>query len=503
MTKPEKLVATKPEIDPQHSSPAFTVIASANLLANGISLATGMFLVRQFTPDQYGQLTLLLASFGIFRLLATFGMGNRITIDVARSLSSDQSTSINRAFFSLLLLRGFIATILFMIAIALYYVSNQTYAIVAILLLLASFSDFNLAALQGGSRPLLVAIGIIAQPFSYAFFAVGFTIIFRSLHAVYIGLIISYALSMLVGVILVRLLGLGFPKRNDFSLSYVKEAAGFVGTAFILVILQYVFTIISVYILGISSHYAQAARLGVVMNLAYFPTSLLQIPTAAVYQARFVRIHDQDGMAASAAYLSWFLLWVFRFCMGAMAISAVFARPIVELLFGQQYLNSVPAFIFLTPLMILAVWQNVLIFTFMGLNEHKHAIMPLLVQLVLTTVFSVLVVNSKVENILLIAGLQVISIGFGTILLFQKSSHLISVNWDWREYGITVGVALFSALVIKLISFWIPKALFWNLMEMVFAVCIYLFIMRKKIWGVSIDHSISHFFRRRLGESRN
>jgi hypothetical protein len=145
----------------------------------------------------------------------------------------------------------------------------------------------------------------------------------------------------------------------------------------------------------------------------------------------------------------------------------------------------------------------VLIFTLLGLNKHKHAIIPLLLQLILSAVFIFLTLIWKFENILLIAGSQVIGIGLGTILLFQICSHLISFKWEWKEYGSAVGAVLLSILIIKLISFWIPETQPWNLVRIILTAFFFLILMRKKIWDASIDRSIYNFFRRRISEIRN
>ena len=461
--------------------PAFAKIAGANLVANLFSLITGMYLVRQFTPELYGQITFLLASFGIFRLLATFGMGNRVTIDVARSISTNSRDSLNLVFYSLLLLRVFIAIALVLIAIILA-THNKTYAIVAIILLPASLNDFNLAALQGGFRASLIAITIVAQPISYAFLAIPFVGYTHSLTAVYTALICSYIISMVVGLISVKYLGLRFPRIKDFNLSYAKSSLGFIGNSFILGFAQYLFSIVSLYILGARSLFSQAAQMGVIISLVYLPTSLLQLPTAAVFQARFVKIYDQEGLQSAASFLSEFLLFGFQLCVIAAVICIAFAKPIVLLLFGSQYASSSIALIILSPIMIMAVSQNIFIFTLMGLNKPQVAIPSLLFQLIFVILICSIISITANGNVYLIAASQVIGASLGTLLLFRKTTKLIPFPGKSKQYLFAIGMAILSVLIIKIPLYWTRDTLFFNFLKMALVGTIYLVLMRKRLW---------------------
>ena len=471
--------------------PAFAIITGTNLLANLINLAIGMYLVRQFTPELYGQITFLFASFGIFRLLATFGMGNRVTLDVARSLALNDREDLDRTFYSLLLLRAMVALILLVFLFFLTLAGGPIYMWVAMLLLPASLNDYDLAALQGGTRSLLIAGALLAQPASFAVLVPTLASHLHSLESVYAALLCSYAFSMVVGFVSVVRVGLGRPRRRDFDLQLAKSALGFVGSSFVIVILQYAGSVLSVYILGMKQLFAQAAQFGVVLNLTYLPVALLQVPSAAVFQARFIRLYVQKGVSEGAAFLSEFLLLVYRLSIGAAVMSVAFAQPIVLLLYGQQYLTSVPVLIILSPIMVMAAVQSVLVFTLMGMDKPQQAIPAVLFQLVAIAGLVVVVVMVAAGDISLLAIAQVFGAGLGTWLLIRKAGQHLHMRWDVREYVYALGVAVFSALAVRLLLLWTPKSLPWDLAKLALAITCYLILMRGKLLGGSILQSLA------------
>lgn len=462
----------------------FAVVGGSNVLATLVNVLLGMFLVRQFSPAIYGQVTFLLASFGLVRLLATCGMGNRLTLDVARSLGLRDPEGLNRAFYSLLLLRGLVALTLIFAALS-AALSNQTYVYIALLVVPASLSDYSLAALQGGGRARLMAAAILSQPLSYAGLALALLHMTHTVHAVYIALIGSYVVSMTIGMGLVARLGLQRPRSRFFDIRVAKAALGFISGSFAIVVVQYVSSILSTYLLGSVQLFAQAAQLGVVLNLVLMPAGLLFIPTAAVFQARFIRVYEGNGTTASAAFVTEFVLFVYRLSVGMAAVAAAFAQPIVLLLFGPAYRATSSALIVLSPLMCLSVLQNVFIFVLMGLGKPHRVLGAVIAQTLLTGFLVALTISLARESLIVLATVQIVGAGVGTILLRRAVQRELPINWHGRQYLSTLMIAVLSVGLARGLGFWLPHTLPLDIAQIVIATVVYSLWLCKPLTGRS------------------
>lgn len=473
--------------------PSFTTIIIANLVANVFNLLIGMYLVRQFTPDTYGQVTFLLARFGFFRLLATFGMGSLVTIQIAKGLHQQDQKELNQSYFSYLFIRLFV-TILLAISTALLSIvlEDQNYFILSILVLPASLSDFHLAILQGDTKHKPVAIALLVQPVSYAIISFALTQYRPAIVSIYTSLIISYILSMLFGILMANRLGIRWPMKGMIKSQITKSFSRTLSISFTIVILQYAFSISSIFILGSSGLYKQSAQLGVLLSLITLPVGLIQVPIASVFQPRFVKVNLGRSPSESGKFLSNFSIFIFRITIIGTLLCFAYPTTIIYILYGNQYISSSPSLTALSPLMVILCLQYILITSMLALQRPQLAILPLVIQLALNIIFIYWISYSLEGNIQAISIIQAISAAICLGILFVLIKPLLTVCWDLRAFVNSILIASAIVFLPKYIMvLWIPEKHLWNLIALSISSVIYFLILGKNIWGTSITPAVA------------
>lgn len=448
-----------------------------------------MYLVRQFTPDTYGRLTFLLAQFGFFRLLATFGMGSLVTIQIAKSLHQHDQVELNQNYYSYLFIRLLVITLLVLSTVSLLiFLEDQNYLILSLLLLPASLSDFNLAVLQGDTYHRPVAINLLIQPVSYAIISFVLTYYRPSLHSIYASLIISYILSMIFGILMAIRLGIRTPLKMMIRHHIAKSFSGNLKSSFYIVILQYTFSISSIFILGSLDLYKQSAQLGVLLSLITLPIGLLQVPIASVFQPRFIQLSFDMNSSASSKFLSTFTLFIFRITIIGTLLFCAYPTTIIFFLFGSQYINGFPSLIALSPLMVILCLQYILIISMLALQRPQKAITPLMIQLLLNSI-SVFWISKYLEgNIIVVSFVQSFFAAICLGILIIQIKPLNNQQWNFSSYLNTFIIACFMVTIPKLILAWCrPENRLWDLAALLTSLIAYILILSKNYQETSLS----------------
>lgn len=463
------------------------MIAGVNFFVNFVNLIIGMYLVRQFTPESYGQYTYLLTRFGLFRLLATFGMGSVITFHIAQSLKIKDAQDLNQKYYSFLMIRLSIFVIIVSIcSILAFLLDDHSYFLIMILLLPASIGDFNLATLQGNFITLPISFSLLAQPISFAIFAFSIVHTTPTLSSLYFALILSFFFYLVISTIFVWKLDFGVIHRGSFNLALVKSSIPLFGDSFIIVILQFLFNSIILYLLGFWRLFSQTALLGVVLNLVIIPVGLIQVPVASVYQPRFARLFNPIDPSEARRLMADFLLFIFRLTVIAVFICFAFAPTLVSMLYGKQYLESSIPLMILSPMIIFLCMQFIITITMIIIQKPRLVIPGLLIQLLFTTLFSILVILYFSSNIVLLAVNQTLAAFLGTSILIRLIQKQLSLEWQILQYRNTILLAAFSVILVKLLISWIPANLVVNTLAIFLSGALYLILISKELFGTNL-----------------
>jgi O-antigen/teichoic acid export membrane protein len=292
-------------------------------------------------------------------------------------------------------------------------------------------------------------------------------------------------------MLFVMMKGIRRPRIKWIDLGLTKSLSVVLGSSFLFAIAQYVFSIITVYILGSQGRFAASAQLGILLSLIMLPASLLQIPIASVFQPYFARLYSPIDPSKAADFLSDFLLFVFRLTIIATLVCASFSQAIIHFFYGDQYISSAPYLIVLSPIMVLFSIEFLLIVVLLALNKPALVFPGLISQLLIVVLLTYITTSMWNANLLILSFTQSFSLVIGTVLLLWAVNKVIRFQLRPVEYLITTGLSIAVVSIARLIVAWTNGNLFWEIVGASLAFVMYLALMSKKIFGISVGEFLS------------
>lgn len=327
-------------------------LLAGKVIGRAIGLLGGVILVRLLeTPEEYGILNLALIPIGVFMLFSDLGVDGAVTRYFARFKSSGREAEIRPFLVSSLLIKTAMSFLLAGIAWVLSgflagYVIGKPYVadlvrLASLLIIGWSFDSFFMA--------ILVALDV-TKPYA------GFMIVSETIQAILpillvvsgmgvdgalLGMVSAWLVVSSIGTVFAARTALrGSSGRSAYNLrSATKEIFSFgipLSASYLLEQLQFKVTafMMAAYVIdAVIGEYTVASNLNATITYLAWPVSSIMLPT-------FSKMNYQKESSSLKKSYKYFLRYSSLIVVPCGVLMTILARPLVILLFGDQYKSA-------------------------------------------------------------------------------------------------------------------------------------------------------------------
>lgn len=347
-------------------------VTIANVVITVVNVVIGLLLVWYFSVEDYGRFSYFVNMFGLFRLLASFGLTSQVVFELSRARGTGEQ--LGSYFYPLFINRTItlIGTTLLVAAIG-YVRGEPLLTIAGGTAALALVNDFGVGALQGLglTRRVVGVLGL--QPLLFALGS-ALTMAYRlSAEAIYIVYIFSFICAILLAAIWllqsVRLAG-----RNIAGVGRIWSSWRFAGSMYLLAFAGTLFTSYATLYLGGVQRFADTARITIPLNLIFMPTTVIHFAITTAYFPRSTEMYARHENAHAQMLFTLFYELVSSFTLITAVCLAMYPRAVLGLLYGARYQASAPLLALVAPVAYLYTAQTVLTFTLVAQGRIRVAL---------------------------------------------------------------------------------------------------------------------------------
>jgi O-antigen/teichoic acid export membrane protein len=404
----------------RHVAVAALTMSAASLSVAVLNALWGLMVARSLPTHEYGR-------FAYFSSVVLFGMmfvGLGITAvvitELAKSNSANDIEGLNTAFYSLLLLRCVTIAPLLLVGGGLaLFTGDSLYLHAALTACCALLLDFLVGALQGVQRTPRVALGMAAQPALYlGFVAVGLV---TSASAAARVMEVTYALAVVVAMLLLVKTELGRFHGRFVSRSYLDRAVPLTGKVSLVIVLQLAYSGLVLICLGALGYYREAALLSVPLTLVRILPSVTKPVFYAVFHPRLVEMLSRAENEAAKRLIAAFVEGSVVLTLTVAALMMVFPTTIIHTTYSEKYVGSSHALIVLAPMVCILAIDGLLTLFFIASHRPRIAVVALTTRLLLLAGLSAGILTwGSHAKIVLLAAAYVLSALVGVIIEYVE-----------------------------------------------------------------------------------
>lgn len=357
----------------------------AHIATTALTILVGLLLARHYSIHEYGQLVYFLNLFGIFRMIAAFGLTSGIIIELSRCRVAGES--VNQQFYSLFSIRIIISAILGGGAAIIGCVLADTILIAAgVAAATALMSDFFVGALRGLDAIRQATIAQALQPAIYSLGAALIAVRNFPISALYLALIASFVISSIFPSVLL-LIQIGMPTNRSFQYTGIGRPLRASAGMYTLFISGTIFTSCVPVLLGLQSRFEDAARLSIPLYLALLPTTLVSSALAGVYFPKLVTMYTQHAQKDAQILFGWFFEITAALTIPVSVAFGLFPHIVLFVLYGQRYQESAVYLVMMAPSALLYTSFNVMITTVASSGRVNRSIVASCISIVIMMIF--------------------------------------------------------------------------------------------------------------------
>jgi len=350
-------------------------LGAASAVNLGATTVAGLYLARLLPIAEFGRLAFVLNAYLLLVLVAGLGLTVGVSAEVASGRSRG-AAEVWENVAALAMLRLLTAALAVACGALVAALSGDP------LLLLGTVAaasyivqDFVAGILQGLLRTRTVSLLLVTQPVSYL--AVILWLQPSRAEQVMEALVATFLPSLALAAAVVAALRLPWRRPTWGTLARLGRAVALSGHSYLLSFLQMGFLSVAILVLGALGYYAEAAVLSIIFTLV---RPMYGIWTAVLAAGYFPRLHALGSLADPEARS---LFDGFARAAGALSIPvglglAVFAQPVLALLFGGRYDGFATYLAGASPLVVLLALEGLITWTLLAQRGAVWASVALL-----------------------------------------------------------------------------------------------------------------------------
>lgn len=347
-----------------------------------LSIGTALILARILTIEEYGRVIFFMGWVSTLRVLFSLGLGTKISKDVAESL--ENRYALQERFNSLLFLRmgtviaGGILTLL-----VLYSGLKIDYILLAwSATSLAVLADFFVAVLGSLQHIRGVNSVLLTQPLSFLILVIGLTLLKPGdllLKTIW-GYILSFGLSLLMGVYLVSRTKRFNLAVGSTSITYLRQSLQFIGAVYLLALLRSYYRVLVTLVLGWQAQFDLVSLVGIPLNLILLPASLISVGIVNIIYPELCRHSAAERRAQFIASLDTYFRFLSLGGLIYLMVLAAFPAEIITLVYSAKYASSYLMVYFLAPTALFDLWGTLFMFALIARGKTVPALTAAVLQ---------------------------------------------------------------------------------------------------------------------------
>jgi len=387
------------------------IFTAGNLIAAVIAFVTSILLARYLGPEGFGLYSMVLVVSGIFIVFTDFPTGSAITRFSSFFLGKKQIGKIKMLIKYLLKLRIISTVSIGMILILLpsqisIYIFNKPgidFVILAsgILILTNSFIEFSIGFFNGvGAFRKIVTIRIVEKINKFVF-PIAFVLIGMGYLGAIFGILVAslMALLLVVGIWLKKYI---FIFRTKVSTIDKKMIWEFGLWSFISAVAITLFSMVDSFMISVLGTVPEVGFYRIAVTWTYTITTLIPLSGFVMYSyfSRKQKKQYLSNIFSSSLFYTSMMVFPLSFLLSA------FAGPIIEIFYGQSYIQSANVLTILGLSAIPLVIGAVIIAYFSGINRPD----------ITTKIVSFSLIINAVLNYVLIINMGIIGAAIATLI---------------------------------------------------------------------------------------
>lgn len=389
-----------------------------------VSLLVTIYLVRYLGPENYGQLSYAVSFIGIFGIIAGFGIDNVLYRELIEH-PTKRNEYLGTAFI-LKLVAGLLATFLTIVFAFLLSQEDVSQIIIFILAGTFVFQSFSVIQYEFQANVAQKYLSLVTLAVILILNILKVAVIFAGKGVLYIGIVL-FIESILYAILYTYIRSKYYGSLLNWSFDIVlarkllRDSWPFIFITAFSTIYYRIDQVMLKHFLDASAVglYDAAVRLSEVW--IFFPTIFVSTFFPAIVNARKTNLQEYKKR----------LLALFGFVTITSAIIAsvvaLFAKPLINLVYGEAYLAS-------TPVLTIYIWSS--IFSCLGITVHYFLTAENMKKTLFFSSFSAMVVNI-ILNLVLISTYGIIGAAFATLIAYAVLAlpALLIFKVNKRDYS--------------------------------------------------------------------
>jgi O-antigen/teichoic acid export membrane protein len=170
--------------------------------------------------------------------------------------------------------------------------------------------------------------------------------------------------------------------KSSIGWACIGPSVRFVGLAYLVSVLMYVYNVAGALWLGLQQHYALVASFGVPANVAMLPAGIGHMAVVTTFYPKMCELFGLGKNNQAVRTLDAFVRGLSLGALWTSVLLALYAREILTLIYSRKYASSAAPLQVLAPLVFLLLVQTLLVSTLTALNKPARALLAYAIQIV-------------------------------------------------------------------------------------------------------------------------